>query len=137
MKRTYSEAIRIPDFMDRLEYLRLKGVTFELNEAVNRQLHQYLYQTPEWRKVRREVLMRDAGYDLACRDHLILGRNLVHHIEPLTVDDVISRSPKVFDLDNLILVSHETHNAIHYGTNPKNPILTDYVERKPGDTKLW
>ena len=135
--KTYREMMKIPDYNGRLEYLKLHGKGFEINENVNRYLHQYLYHTAEWRKVRREVLIRDGGFDLGVRGIPIEGRHLVHHIEPLTVDDVISRSPKVFDLDNLILVSHETHNAIHYGTNPKNPILTDYVERKPGDTKLW
>lgn len=135
--KTYRELIQIPDYYGRLEYLKLHGNTFEANEKVNRYLHQYFYHTAEWRKVRREVLIRDNGCDLAVKGLTINGRHLVHHINPLTVEDVVNRSPKVMDLENLILVSHETHNAIHYGANARSGESTGYVERKPGDTKLW
>lgn len=133
--KTYSELILIPDFIGRFNYLKLNGRTGEMNEEVNRYLNQYFYRTPEWKKVRREVLIRDGGYDLGISDRMIVGRHLVHHIEPITKRDVLERSSKIFDLDNLILVSHETHNAIHYGS--EDLLLKDYVERKPGDTCPW
>lgn len=133
--KTYSELIQIPDFIGRFNYLKLNGRAGEMNEEVNRYLNQYFYRTPEWKKVRREVLIRDGGYDLGIRDRLIVGRSLVHHIEPITKKDVLERTSKIFDLDNLILVSHDTHNAIHYGS--EDLLLKDYVERKPGDTCPW
>lgn len=133
--RTYRELIQIPDFFGRFNYLKLNGVTFEMNEEVNRALNQYFYHTPEWQKVRREVLIRDGGFDLGIKDRLIVGRPLVHHIEPLTKRDILDRSERVFDLDNLILVSHETHNAIHYGS--EDLLTKDYVARTPGDTCPW
>lgn len=133
--RTYREASQIPDFIDRFNYLKLNGLPGEMNEEVDRALNQYFYHTPEWRKVRREVIIRDNGCDLGVKGRMIVGRNEVHHIEPITKEDVLNRSPKLFDLDNLILVSHDTHNAIHYGTDEL--LQKDYVERTPGDTCPW
>ncbi len=133
--KTYEELIQIPDFFGRFNYLKLNGITCEMNEEVNRALNQYFYQTPEWRKVRREVLLRDGGFDLGIKDRLIVGRALVHHINPLSKRDILDRSEAVFDLNNLILVSHETHNAIHYGS--EDLLTRDYVERTPGDTCPW
>lgn len=135
MRKTYSEAIRIPDFVERFNYLKLNGTAGEMNEEVNRYLNQYFYHTPEWKSVRRQVLIRDDGYDLGHRDYLIAGRPVIHHITPITKQNVLDRDPIIFDLNNLILCSHETHNALHYGS--ANLLKTDYVERKPGDTCPW
>lgn len=135
MRKTYSEAIRIPDFVERFNYLKLNGTAGEMNEEVNRYLNQYFYHTPEWKSVRRQVLIRDDGYDLGHRDYLITGRPVIHHITPITKQNVLDRDPIIFDPDNLILCSHETHNALHYGS--ANLLKTDYVERKPGDTCPW
>lgn len=133
--KTYSELIAIPGYHSRLAYLSIPGSVGELNEEVNRYLNQRFYRTPEWKKIRKTVIVRDNGFDLACNGIEIFGYPIVHHINPVTVEDVINRSPKLFDLENLILVSQETHNLIHYGVKR----LEDqaYVERKPGDTKLW
>lgn len=135
MRKTYSEAIRIPDFVERFNYLKLNGTAGEMNEEVNRYLNQYFYHTPEWKSARRQVLIRDDGYDLGHRDHLITGRSVIHHITPITKQNVLDRDPIIFDPDNLILCSHETHNALHYGSAIL--LKTDYVERKPGDTCPW
>lgn len=134
--KTYSELITIPDFLGRFNYLKLDGVVGEMNLEVNRYLNQNFYHTPEWRKLRREILLRDGGYDLGITDRPIVGRPIIHHLNPITVKDVIDRNPEVFDPDNLISVSHNTHNAIHYGD--ENLLIPDKaIERSPGDTKLW
>lgn len=133
--RTYSELIQIPEFKDRFDYVKLNGTSFGINEEVNRYFGQRFYHSYEWRQARNAVIRRDEGFDLAHRDHPILGRVLIHHLEPITMDDVISMSPKLFDPENLISVSHHMHNAIHYGDASLIP--TNYVERTPGDTDLW
>lgn len=136
MSRTYSELISIPDFLGRFNYLKLDGTVGEMNEEVNRYLNQIFYHTPEWRKLRREILLRDGGCDLGIRDRTIVGRPIIHHLNPITVKDVIGRNEKIFDPENLITVSHDTHNAIHYGN--EELLIPDKVnERVPGDTKLW
>lgn len=133
--KTYTELIQIPDYHGRLEYLSLHGVLGELNQDVNRYLNQRFYRTPEWRNIRKTVIIRDNGCDMACKGIEVIGFPIIHHINPVTVDDVINRSSKLFDLNNLILVSKETHNLIHYGV--ARPEEEQYVERRPGDTKLW
>ena len=135
MRKTYKEAVRIPDFNDRFNYLKLNGTAGELNTDVNRYLNQYFYHTPEGKSIRRKVMIRDDGFDLGHREHLIVGRPIIHHITPITKQNVLDRDPIIFDLDNLILCSHETHNALHYGS--ADLLKTDYVERKPGDTCPW
>lgn len=134
--RTYSELKTIPDFLGRFNYLKLNGIVGEMNLEVNRYLNQYFYHTPEWKNTRRQILIRDNGFDLGIEGRTIFGKPLVHHINPISVKDVVERDPGLFDLDNLILVSHETHNAIHYG-NEELLIPDAFAERKPGDTLLW
>ena len=136
MIRTYSELITIPDFLGRFEYLKLNGLTCELNEEANRYLNQIFYRSPEWRKLRREILLRDNGCDLAVDDMPIPDRPLIHHLNPITVKDVTGRAPCIFDPENLVSVSHRTHNAIHYGSVDSLPSF-EFVERRPNDTKLW
>ena len=136
--KTYSELITIPTFSERFDYLKLDGSIGEMTFGGHRLLNQRFYTSPEWRKIRREVVIRDNGFDLACDDCLIFGKILIHHIEPITIDDIINRSPKVTDLNNLVCVSFEIHNGLHYGTNESESLKPDwFVERKPGDTCLW
>lgn len=135
MNLSYKEAILIPSFKDRYEYLRLGGKVGESTFGFDRYLNQLLYHDPEWKSFRRKIIMRDNGCDMAHPDFEIGGRIIVHHINPLTQEDVVDRNPIIFDPDNVICVSHYTHEAIHYGDSellPKEPI-----ERKPGDTCLW
>lgn len=133
--KTYSELILIPDFKERYNYLKLDGVVGEMNLEVHRWLNQRFYHTPEWRRVRRDILIRDDGLDLAFDGRPIFGRPIVHHINPITIEDVLRMDSKLYDPENLILVSHETHNAIHYGN--QGNLAADPVIRKPGDTCLW
>lgn len=133
--RTYQDLISIKAFQDRFEYLRVKGYVGDSTFGGHRYLNQRLYQSPEWHRVRREVIIRDDGCDLAHPDYPIYGNVLIHHIEPITIDDILHRHPKVFDLDNLVCVSFRTHNAIHYGDS--NLLPQEFKERTKNDTCPW
>lgn len=133
--KSYSEVILLPTLEERFEYLKLSGKVGAETFGYDRYLNQILYHDPEWKRIRNDVIIRDNGCDLGVEDHEIKGRILVHHINPITIEDVKLRRYCVFDLNNLICTSHDTHNAIHYGDVnllPKNPI-----ERKPNDTCPW
>ena len=133
--KTYSELITIPTFEERFEYLRLKGSVGKDTFGYDRYLNQILYNSPEWKKLRNQIIIRDCGRDLACDGYEIYGRILIHHLNPITVDDVLDRSRKVFDPDNLICVTHNTHNAIHYGD--ASMLLTGPIIRTKNDTCPW
>lgn len=136
MVKTYHELIQIPDFEDRFRYLQLKGSVGNATFGGHRSLNQMLYRNSNWRSVRNKVILRDEGCDLAHPDFEIKGQYIyVHHINPITIDDILEERRAVFDLNNLITVSFQTHQAIHYGTEDMLPKLP--VERKPGDTCLW
>ena len=133
--KTYSELIIIPTFEERFEYLRLKGCVGKDTFGYDRYLNQILYNSPEWKKLRNQIIIRDCGRDLACEGYEIYGRILIHHLNPITIDDVLDRSRKVFDPDNLICVTHNTHNAIHYGD--ASMLLTGPIIRTKNDTCPW
>lgn len=132
--KTYSELITFPTFKERLDYLKTSGRVGELTFNGHRYLNQRLYQSPEWLKVRRRVILRDNGCDLGLLGYDISGRVLIHHINPITIEDIVERKPCVFDLNNLITTSHLTHNAIHYQNEEIIPSLTI---RTKNDTCLW
>lgn len=133
--RKYSEAILYPDFERRFNYLKLDGVVAHSTFGGHRYLNQVLYQSDEWRRVRREVILRDEGCDLAIPDRPIRGKILVHHLNPITQEDIVNRASCVFDLDNLITVSFETHNALHYGDY--SLVTKEVITRRPNDTSPW
>lgn len=133
--RTYSEVSRIKRFDDRLQYLMLNGKVSELTFNGHRYLNQRLYQSPEWRSIRRRVIIRDNGCDLGCDGHELYSNIIIHHINPITIDDVLERRPCVFDLENLISTSLSTHNAIHYGV--EEPVPKGIAVRTENDTCLW
>lgn len=136
MNRTYSELITIPDYEERFRYLKLSGAVGAETFGYDRYLNQILYRTAEWKRFRRDIILRDNGCDLAHPDYEIIGqRILVHHINPITAEDVLNRSRKVFDPENVICVSHNTHNAIHYGD--ENLLTLGPIERTPNDTCPW
>lgn len=135
MIKSYSEAIAIPDYYERYQYLKLRGTVGEETFGSLRFLNQKLYDSDEWKEFRRKVILRDNGNDMAVDGFNIPSRAIVHHINPITAEDIINKNPKVFDLENVILVSHNTHEAIHYGNESLLPI--EYKEREPGDTLLW
>lgn len=133
--RTYSELITIPTFEERFEYLRLKGSVGKDTFGYDRYLNQVLYRSPEWKRLRNQIIIRDDGCDLACDGYDVYGKVLIHHLNPITVEDVLARSRKVFDPDNLVCVSHNTHNAIHYGD--VDLLATGPIIRTKNDTCPW
>ena len=139
-RKTYTELIQIPEFEDRLNYLRLYGNVARETFGYDRYLNQMLYRIPEWKEVRRKVIIRDKACDLAHPDYEIhpYGHKkmiFVHHIVPLTKNDILERSDLVLDPNNLITVSFDTHQIIHYGYSDHSiPVL---VERTPYDTCPW
>lgn len=134
--KSYHEAILIPDFNDRYEYLRITGAVGDPTFGSHRYLNQLLYKLPEWRRIRNQVILRDNGCDLAHADFEINDQPAyIHHINPITIDDITERRPCVFDLDNLITTSFRTHQAIHYGDSNQLPKI--FVERRPNDTCPW
>ena len=133
--RTYSELITIPTFEERFEYLQLKGSVGKDTFGYDRYLNQVLYRSPEWKRLRNQIIIRDGGCDLACNGYDIYDKVLIHHLNPITVEDVLARSRKVFDPDNLVCVSHNTHNAIHYGD--MDLLVTGPIIRTKNDTCPW
>lgn len=133
--RTYSELIKLPTFEERFRYLKLGGIVGEETFGFDRYLNQTLYRSGEWKRFRRDIIVRDNGMDLACDDYDIVGKVLVHHIDPLTIEDVIRRHPKIFDPENVVCTSLNTHNAIHYGD--ESLLITAPIERTKYDTCPW
>lgn len=133
--RTFSELSKLKTFEDRFQYLRLDGIVGEETFGFDRYLNQILYQSNEWKRCRRDIIIRDNGCDLGCEGFEVHGRILIHHINPITVDDIVKRNPKVFDPENLILTSHNTHQAIHYGN--EDLLIRAPVERSKNDTCPW
>lgn len=133
--RTYEDLLKINSFEDRFEYLKLSAKIGDETFGFDRWLNQYFYHNIEWKRIRDRVIVRDMGCDLAHQDYPIKGKVIVHHMNPINLTDIEERSDILLNPDYLICVSHNTHNAIHYGDQnllPKKPI-----ERRPGDTKLW
>ena len=133
--KTYSELIALPTYEERFNYLKLEGVVGEMTFGFDRYLNQKLYTSQEWKTVRNQVIVRDNGCDLACEGYEIYGKILIHHINPITVEDVINHNPIIFDLENLISTTHNTHNAIHYGD--ENLLIKGPIERTKNDTIPW
>lgn len=133
--RTYSELITLPTFKERFNYLRLDGRVGLETFGHDRYLNQILYNSPEWRNLRSRIVTRDCGRDLACEGYDIYGQVLVHHINPITVKDILDRNPMVFDPENLITTVHNTHNAIHYGD--ESLLTTEPIIRYKDDTCPW
>lgn len=135
MIKSYSEMIQFDTFLDRFRYLALNGQVGDMTFGGRRYLNQAFYTSPEWKRTRRRVIIRDNGCDLGVEGYDIHGSIYVHHINPITMEDIEERSPKLFDMDNLICVSYTTHEAITYGSEdilPKDPVI-----RRPNDTCPW
>ena len=135
MIRTYSELIQLPTFEERFEYLRLDGSVGQATFGYDRYLNQILYNSPEWKRFRRDIIIRDNGCDLACEGYEIRGRIIIHHINTISIEDIVNRNPMVFDPENVITTTHNTHNAIHYGD--KELLVTGPIERSANDTCPW
>ena len=135
MHRTYTELSRLGTFLERFHYLSLKGTVGESTFGFDRWMNQAFYTSREWRTVRHEVITRDNGCDLGIEGYEIYKGLYIHHLNPLTKQQIVSGDPCIIDPENLITVAHRTHNAIHYGDEKLLPSLP--IQRKPGDTKLW
>ena len=133
--RTYSELITIPTFEERYEYLRLGGKVGEETFGFDRYLNQLFYKSNEWRDIRDHVIIRDNGCDLAMLDREIYGRILVHHMNPVSVDDIVRRSKYLLDPEYLICTTKITHDAIHYGDS--SLLITAPIERSKNDMCPW
>jgi len=139
MIRTFDELIKRSTFEERFEYLMLGGKVGELTFGYDRWLNQNLYHSnKDWKKVRRDAIIRDLGCDLACEDHLIPDdvRIIVHHMNPISKEDIIYGSDFLLNLDYLITTIDATHQAIHYGDKSYLHRI-QVVERLPNDTCPW
>ncbi len=135
MKRTYLELKTIPTFNERFEYLKLSGNVGYDTFGFDRVFNQMFYQSKVWKDVRRQVILRDYGLDLGLEDHPISGKILVHHMNPISMNDILNTTEYLLNPNYLISVSHDTHNAIHYGSIES--ISCEPVIRTLNDTCPW
>lgn len=133
--RTYSELIKLPTFEERYEYLKLKSFVGKETFGYDRYLNQQFYKSPRWIRLREKIILRDQGLDLACEGFEIYGRIIIHHMNPISLDDILSDTEYLMNPEYLISVSNNTHQAIHYGDIDIVPILPK--ERTPNDTCPW
>lgn len=133
--RTYSELITIPTFEERYRYLRLGGRVGEETFGFDRYLNQVFYKSKEWLSVRDYVIVRDCGCDLGIPGREIHGKILVHHMNPIRVEDIVDRSEFLLNPDYLISTMKNTHDAIHYGD--ESLLFTVPRERTINDTCPW
>ena len=133
--RTYSELILLPTFKERFDYLKLDGIVGKDTFGMERYLNQEFYHSYEWRKVRRDVILRDRGCDLGLEGMEILDKPLVHHMNPITMEDITNFTDILINPEYLITTCRLTHNAIHY--SEESLLFNHPAERKPGDTCLW
>lgn len=136
-KKTYTDLIKLNTFEKRFEYLRLKGKVGKETFGVDRYLNQLLYSSTNWKQFRNRIILRDNGCDLAFPDYEIQDRIYIHHINPITIEDVENNSPSIFDPDNVVCCSFDVHNAIHFNKDLLGLRTVIPVERKPNDTCLW
>jgi len=134
--RSYSELRRLDSFEDRFRYLSLKGTVGETTFGWDRWMNQMFYTSAEWKHVRHEVIARDNGCDLGVEGFEIHDRVYIHHMNPLSRDDLVHGNADILDPEFLISVTHKTHNAIHYGDESILQRVV-FTERRPGDTTLW
>lgn len=135
IRKSYSELKQLKTFIERFEYLKMSGMVGKETFGYDRILNQTLYSSAKWKRVRDEVIIRDNGFDLGVEGYDIHSRAIVHHINPITMDDILNRSDSLFDPENLITTTHHTHNAIHYSDADILP--KDLTVRTPNDTCPW
>lgn len=134
--KTYSELIRLDSFKDRFEYLKLNGSVGSDTFGFDRYLNQLFYKSAKWRSIRNDIIIRDDGCDLGVEDFQINGRIIIHHMNPINPYDIQNRTDLLLNPEFLICVSHNTHNAIHYGDITLLP-SNEITERRPNDTCPW
>lgn len=134
--RSYSEMMRYKTFHDRFRYLKLSGQVGSETFGYDRYLNQVFYKSPEWRRVRDYVIIRDNGCDLGVEGYDIYDRIIIHHMNPILLTDIEERNPEILNPEFLVCVSHDTHNGLHYG----DEILlrpNEFAERRIFDTCPW
>lgn len=133
--KTYSELAALPTFEERFRYLSLGGIVGDMTFGGHRLANQRFYRSVEWKRIRNQVILRDSGCDLGISDRPICGTILIHHMNPIKMDDFRDMTDFLTNPEYLICVSHQTHNALHYGN--EDGLTKDYVPRRPNDTCPW
>lgn len=133
--KTYSELSRLKTFEERYQYLRLNGSVGRETFGFDRYLNQVFYRSKKWKSIRNRVIIRDNGCDLGIEGREINGRILIHHMNPISLDDIVNESDLLLDPEYLICTVHSTHNAIHYGD--ENLLILDPIVRSKNDTCPW
>lgn len=133
MVRTYNELILLKTFDERFEYLRLNGQVGNLTFGFDRYINQLFYKSDAWLQIRRDIIIRDLGCDLGIVGYEIHKHIIIHHMNPISKEDILNNTDYVLNPNYLISTCINTHNAVHYGTNTPNII----TERRPGDTCPW
>ena len=133
--RTYSELILLPTFEERFKYLQLNGRVGDDIFGFDRYINQNFYRSAEWKRIRDQIIIRDNGCDLAFEGYEIYGRILIHHMNPITISDIKFSTEYLMNPEYLICVTHNTHNAIHYGDEKQ--IITRPIVRTKNDTCPW
>ena len=134
--RTYSELIKLSSFNDRFRYLMLRDRVGAETFGTMRWLNQVFYKSDEWRRFRNDIIIRDHGCDLGVEGYEINHGLLIHHLEPITANDIVNRNlEKLLDPENVITTIKRTHNALHYGD--ETILMLDELERRPDDTIPW
>lgn len=135
MNKFYSELISLKTFKERYDYLKIRQRVGDATFGGSRYLNQAFYTSPQWKDFRNQIIIRDSGCDLAMIGFEIKGKIYIHHITPITKDDLLKRSSLLMDEENVVCVSFDTHQAIHYGDENLLPQLP--IERRPNDTIPW
>lgn len=133
--RSYGELCRLDTMLSRFSYLKLNGFVGDKTFGYDRWINQQFYMSAQWRRVRRDVILRDEGCDLGIDGYQIHSGLYIHHMNPMTRDQIVDGDMSILDPEYLITVTHSTHNAIHYGDERLLP--RELIERLPGDTRLW
>lgn len=135
MNKSYSELVKLQTLRARFEYLKLSDKVGKQTFGFDRYLNQRFYKSAEWKRLRDEIIIRDNGCDMGLEDYPINGRIIIHHMNPLTPNDILFHGDFLLNTDNLICVSHDTHNAIHYGNF--DLIYNEPIIRTRNDTCPW
>lgn len=136
MVRRYSEVRMLKTFEERFEYLKVIGQVGDDTFGSMRYFNQNFYTSQLWKSIRNKVILRDEGCDLGIGERPILGdRIIIHHMNPITIEDIENMTPNLIDPEFLICVSHNTHQALHYGD--ANILPKELIERRPNDTSPW
>ena len=133
--RTYSELILLPTFEERFKYLQLNGRVGDDTFGFDRYINQNFYKSADWKRIRDQIIIRDNGCDLALEGYEIYGRILIHHMNPITAKDIGLNTEYLTNPEYLICVTHNTHNAIHYGD--EKLLIKGPVVRTKNDTCPW